>query len=785
MRRRPLMALSCLVIAWIVLWNVRLDPSALETLDGRPARICGQVIRIDETDGGLRLLAALTSGDFEEGNGSSEGYITQSEIIQASAIYRILPVGRTCIFIYPEEFGLPQETAGELKAGDWVIAEGTVSIPQGPTNPGEFDQRQYYLEQGVTAVLTESKIEAQASDQSRYTWTQRIRDRTRQHFLAAAEEEDAACLQAILTGDRSLMDRDLKQLFDEGGMAHILSVSGLHIQLLGMAVYRLLRMILMVPAAGIGSIIAVIGYCLLAGAAVSSRRALTWFVISMGARMLGRRSDRATSLALCLALILLQSPRSLCGSALWVSFGCSLSIRLLGGPLSRQLRRRFSRRTAEAIAASLAVWAGTSPLIAWFYYQLVPGGVLLNILTLPLLTVLLPLGAATAVMHAIHPAMGTFMAGACHVILWIVRSLCRIPALLPGGVVITGRPALWQMAVYYLQLALLVRRLHGPGSAVLLVYRRRRLIQGGSAEAVRTKAVRTKAVRQRRCLMLMMLLPLMIIWRPPAPDRIMFLDVGQGDCILIQTRAFTCMVDCGNTFNTQVWEYKAGTVLKYYGIRHLDAVFATHGDEDHINGIQGLLEDLQISWMGTDQTSVMPSQLVIAQGSERYDEKLQELAALAEDKQIPVIPIRPGQGWEADGYRLVCLYPSQDELITHVASRNECSLVLMLSVTHRNETTVVLLTGDLEKDGEISMLQDLPLDEIAAADRVILKAGHHGSRNATGEALLELLKPDIAVISCGKNNVYGHPAPEVLERLTQCGSEIRRTDEEGAVLLGL
>ncbi|MFD1732301.1 ComEC/Rec2 family competence protein [Deinococcus malanensis] len=232
-----------------------------------------------------------------------------------------------------------------------------------------------------------------------------------------------------------------------------------------------------------------------------------------------------------------------------------------------------------------------------------------------------------------------------------------------------------------------------------------------------------------------------------------FLDVGQGDATLIRLPQLTMLVDAGGSVrsNYDVGERTVVPALRAMGVRKLDVAVATHADTDHIEGLSSVLRHLPVGelWIGQRKTD---------------DPLLGELLGVAAQRGVPVREVRRGDRVQADGATLTVLWPPG-----HVWS------------TEDNENSVAL---DLESGGwRMALLGDLPSDTEAAlglGQLKVLKAAHHGSRHSTGAGLLQQTAPADTVISVGRNT-YGHPHPDVLERLQQAGSRVWRTDQAGTV----
>jgi competence protein ComEC len=257
----------------------------------------------------------------------------------------------------------------------------------------------------------------------------------------------------------------------------------------------------------------------------------------------------------------------------------------------------------------------------------------------------------------------------------------------------------------------------------------------------------------------------------PSHLEVTCLDVGQGDGILIRLPSgVNCMIDGGSTSESSVWDYRISQTAKYYGVRKIDWWFVSHSDQDHISGLVEFLEDYSTNLAGQNARGISLGHLVLPVTGEE-DETLDTLRALAEKRGIEVHTMGTGDAAGAsDGsWSLEALAPDAENL---TGEKNQDSLVLRL----RYGSFRMLFTGDLEKEGE----QNLARSGIELqAD--VLKVGHHGSRYASSAGFLEKVAPQVAVISCGANNRYGHPAEETVERLGAAGSQMMCTAQEGSV----
>ena len=278
---------------------------------------------------------------------------------------------------------------------------------------------------------------------------------------------------------------------------------------------------------------------------------------------------------------------------------------------------------------------------------------------------------------------------------------------------------------------------------------------------------------------------LLFALRPAPENSVTFLDVGQGDCILVRTASGeNFLFDCGSSSRSGVGKYLLLPYLKHEGIQNIDAVFLSHPDADHVNGAVELLK------MGGENNITVGQLLLPAIREDARQEQLGELVAAAEQASqsspVPVGYLRAGMSFGCGSADFTCLHPGESLGTEDVNAYSECFYVEFWEsagdVQGREGEApdwTLLLTGDVQNEGEAALQGELEARDIR--DVSVLKAAHHGSKNSTPKELLERLSPRLTVISSGRNNRYGHPHAELLERLEESGTVIAQTARYGAI----
>lgn len=646
----------------------------------------------------------------------------------------------------------------EILPGDSILVEGEFAPHEPASNPGEFDAQAYYLSSDVIGSLWEP-------DLVRYTKGEfsvcRLLEQIRRRFVDSYKnilgDKAAALMAAVSLGEKGLMETEWKLLYQEGGIAHIFAVSGLHISLVGMGLFRLLR--LLRTGYGLSALIcaaAVFSYGMMTGFSISAMRAVLMFFVWAGAQVCGRKNDLATALSLSAAVIVFLDARNTEQSSFWLSFAAVGSIAVVMPAMQKMcsVRNTFWK----SFVSGVSVWIGTLPCVLYFFYQTTPWSILINLAVIPLMPLIMVSGFCAGTVGMLNVEAGVFLAAPVHYLFAVFEWLCRMQQKLPHALWAAGRPSAARIALYYAVLA-----------AILCLVVKRSV----SDTTLLNKAQRISAQVRRGRLIFVLLCGFctaVMGIRSHTDLRVTCFSVGQGDCALVRMPGGgNCLIDGGSTSRKNIWEYVISRGVKYYGIRTLDYVFLSHADEDHISGIKEFLESYECGAGGRNIHGITMKYLVLPPTADAKD--FLELKKLAYEKGVEVLGMERGSAVTDGKAALTCLAPDGDHL---TGERNEDSMVLMLSYGKFR----MLFTGDLENEAEKRLAQseiDLSAD--------VLKVGHHGSAGASSEVFLDRVNPKISVISCGKNNRYGHPAKETLKRLYRNKSAVFQTPECGAVTI--
>lgn len=704
------------------------------------------------------------------------------------AVYRLR---RLCVYLDRHQ---------EIFPGNRLALKGTLREFTRATNPGQFDQRKYYKEKGIYYQFTASEV---TIDSHKIRWVKahlyRFRERLQQTYISCLPQREGGIVSALILGDKSLLDMDIRKLYQESGIGHLLAISGLHVAILGMTLYRILKCLFVPDAAAVPlCCMSVTAYGVMTDFSVSTSRAVIMMVVLLMARWIGRTYDGKSALAFAAIIILLQYPFALFSCGFLLSFGAMAGIYILyplmeniwfgGRQLRKQKRRRRRRwereirenrwygdilismrdvleRSASMLLLSASIQLMTVPVVLYFYFEIPVYGIVINLFVLPLAAFVVVLSFLGGVIGCICQPLGMVLLGGVFYVLKFYERICFLFQKLPGHMQILGRPDWWQILCYYMVLAVIFLYIWRRGRTLEEQYCHRE----GQTQLAEGRLRVAGIVAPALCVLLLL----------PVPDRsfhMTMLDVGQGDCIFIHTPdGENILLDGGSTSVNEVGKYRILPFLKSKGIRRIDYMIMTHSDEDHMNGLKEILETSGNGGVAVE-TLALPD---IAQG--REEKGYLSMTELAKERGVEVVFLAEGQALHSGALSLVCLHPCRDFT---AMSANEESVTFSL----RYQGFSCLLTGDLEGEGEeavTSLLQNPAVrEQYHMPDRyTVLKVAHHGSKNSSDEDFLDLVSPEISLISCGRNNRYGHPHKELLERLKTTGSAIVRTDQSGAICL--
>jgi len=565
-------------------------------------------------------------------------------------------------------------------------------------------------------------------------------------FIAPGDPQAAAIVTAILIGDRAGLDDDVVRRLQVAGTYHVIAISGGNVALLTGLCFGVLRLLFRSPrVVSMLTLVATLAYGGVVGGDPSVARAVTAAAIYLGISLAGLMPSPMGTLRTTALVLAVVDPLVVCDVGAWLSFGATFGILLLAGRLTRSIPwpalppwlSRIARPIAVLIAATMAAEVMLLPISAAVFGRVTVAGILLNLVAIPAMAFAEIAGLLTVMVGPALPAIGSAFGR--------VASFAAQVLVSSSGLV-DWWPWLWWRVpgvsreaaafFYAVVIALVCVPSRGRGRRVILV---------SAALGVAVAAAATVLER----------------WTaPPRPLRVSVLDVGQGDAILIQfPHGQALLVDAGGSpgafdVGTRVVTPSAWAL----GVRALTWLAVTHGDRDHAGGAYGVAEELSPREIW--EAIPVPA-----------NREVGRVHQLAWSRGMAWRTVRAGAHLEVGGVRIDTVHPIEPDWERQKV-RNDDSMVLRI----RYGRVEVLLTGDAGAEFESRLPADL-----AEAPIRILKAGHHGSRTSTSMRLIDAMHPQVALVSVGRGNAFGHPSPDVIDRLRGAGAEIFRTDRDGAI----
>ena len=678
---------------------------------------------------GQSFLKIPASSVFLEKEGKTiriTGQVYQKEITSKNQILYLKnnSVYDSKIIVYDQFFT-------EVSIGETISLSGTVNLFEEARNPGNFNQALYYARQQLYGFIwCEEVYDVTGTPNNFWEFLYQFKERWKEKLIKYTGKENGDVLYAMLLGEKSGMDVELKELYQVNGISHVLAISGLHISFVGLGIYKLIKKTgAGYVVSGFAAISLLSIYVAMIGVSVSVLRAFIMLVFRIGADITGRVYDMLTALMVSAAITVLYEPLYLTDAGFYMSYGAILGILFV----LPAIQKHFTWKRISGLLASVSINIMLFPVLLYFYFEFPTYSVLWNLMIIPLMSFVLGFGMIGSLFLVFFAPIGKLLLWCCGWILEFFKWVSVFGSRLPCARIVLGQPDIWQIAIYYLIL----------GCVLLYLWKH-------------------KMCKKRVWLLLAVAL-CVVSYRPHRDLQITMLDVGQGDGIYIKgPNGIDYMIDGGSSDVEQIGKYRMEPFLKSQGVGTLEYVFLTHGDGDHYSGIVEMLQRQRVG--------IRMKRLVLPVNY-KQDENLTEVKRVAEQNRTKVYSINSGESLEEDELKITCLQPSEEE--QHLVG-NEGSLVLSISYKRFS----MLCTGDVELDGEktlVNHIKEEPYD--------VLKVGHHGSKNATSVELLEKIKPTVALISAGEGNRYGHPHKETIKRLKKIGCQIYQTSKKGAITI--
>ncbi len=637
----------------------------------------------------------------------------------------------------------------ELRAGDRVLMYGKLAEPFEERNPGEFDYKRYLYLHNIYKTFTITgydNIEIINRDNLGFAY-QKIIYPARKFASDNIDEyiggNEGAFLKGLVTGERADISKKIKEDFVKAGVMHIIAVSGLNVAYIILALTLILSLFRVPRTPKVLIILLIlIFYCFFTGAPASIIRATVMGSLLLISGLMQRKSNFYNIIGISVLIILVYESKQLFDPGFILSFSAVLSMVIFYEKLDTVILQRIENSKSKfskaahlvisVIFVSFAAQIGTLPITSHYFEKISFISLAANAIVVPLSNLSLAIGFFQISAGIISGFLSSVIAEVNYLLLKFQLTMIHYFASLRLGYTSFYRFDTINTVGYFVILI------------IIFTYKKERV--------------------KLHILFLTVTIILLFILNLKFDNnlRITFLYVGQGDCTLIETPdGSNILVDCGmKDFRYNSGESNIVPYLKRKGINRIDLLILTHLHYDHIGGIEYVLNNFEVK-------------RIIDNGTKRNNSLIRKMENLVLEKSIPKEKIYGGDYIEGYGnMRLYFLNPDKNDTLT--ASEHTKSIVIKL----KYEDTEILLISDLSTEGELHITNTY--GNFLKSD--ILKVSHHGSRNATSIPLIMKCKPEYAIVSCGKDNIFGHPSELVLTKLELSGSKVLRTDRDGAII---
>lgn len=616
--------------------------------------------------------------------------------------------------------------SGKLELGDNFRFNGVLKIPMENTNPKLFNYRLNLLTHKIhtTASIKEYSISEINKDEKslNYKLTQRFTNDINELFNQYLSPKNRDLILSIILGNSNLLEEEELVLYRNLGLAHILAVSGLHIGIIsGFLIFIFSRLGIKRKYNYIITLSIIWLYAFLIGYSPSTLRACLMISILFLSNISHEPYDSLNTIFVSMFILLVFNPFYLFSVSFQLSFIATISIIIIT-PRVAELLYPYKGKFINSLAGIIAVNIGLLPINAYYFNFLPLLGIVANLISIPILSISLIIGMCMIIFNYLFPFMNSFLG----VILNLLLNINSIIVNFLGDFPIINfnifSPDLFTIICYYILLSIVIG-----------------LIKLHSMD-----------IKIKKFILYYLLITVLIITvqlNLNESIEVHFIDVGQGDSILLRTKASNYLIDTGGSFNDD-FDIGKNITLPYLlknGINRLDGIIITHFDADHSKGLDSIVKNIKVK-------SLLASYIP--------DDNLRYNINIINDKNKIILD---------ENTTLDILWPKYSVNIDNYSDNNK-SLVMLLSYFNHK----ILFTGDMEKE-----VENLLVDWLNPVD--ILKVAHHGSKTSSTEDFLNKIRPKYSIISVGRNNFYNHPNQEVIERLLDINSTIYRTDEMGQI----
>lgn len=680
--------------------------------------------------------------------------------------------------------------------GAYVEVEGRLEGFDCDNNPGAFDLKKYNETKGIYYQIkkfvsieemsrNEIPFERKYFKESMYglkNELHKIKLASKEKLVNICDRENAGLYQGILLGDKENVDEKTRMLFQIGGIMHILAISSLHITLIGGMLWKCInRLGVPIYMAGSISVVLLFLYGIMTGFSIATLRAIIMMLIGLGARFVGRSYDLLTALSAALLSVLIINPCLIFDEGTIMSFSAIIGVwvgrYLIEGMLKNKKIMQMKKKKKihfyilSACIYQISLQLIMLPVMLKNYYEIYIYSFFINLIVVPCMTVILMSGLFGMLAAYISTPLGHLIIYPGCKLLTFAKTLCRLCAQLPSARINIADISYLEIILYYIMIFIILLGFNKKYEKKL-----RDKYYQITGKWMQVKGIKRLKAATTTFISVILAVAIVMTHNSSKKEKIVFLNTGQGAGALIKTEDKTCIaIDGGSLSKEKLGQYTLVPAIKCMGMSNIDFWFISHFDEDHVSGLKYILDNYEL-------LGIKIKYLVINESVKcdiNSDERAKKIIDLAKRNNIEILYMSEGDYIEGKTYIIKC--ENQEE--ENQAKKNETSNIKnsndeSLCISYVSKNISVLFLGDM---GTYE-LEKIFCKNISNRRFDVIQVPHHGSCNSLYKELYSCLKGNgTAVISCGKNNIYGHPHRDVIDFFDDYNINYIRTDEAGAV----
>lgn len=629
-----------------------------------------------------------------------------------------------------------KENVSKLEYGNKIAVTGTYKKPTEKRNYKGYDYMKYLKTKKICGSLMvdgEVKLIKTKKINPIFTIINKLSLIFKQNLKKLLPEQEAELEQGILLGDTSDIESDIKDDFRECNLSHMLAVSGAHLSYLVLGINTVLsKKAFGIRRRKILSIIFILIFMVIVNMSPSVVRAGISTIIAIFATLIYRKQDTYTTISIALLLTLLNNPFAIFDFGLQLSYIATLSIIIFYSKFTqKQFNNKVKKYLYESVMLTLSANILILPITIYEFNTIPINSIISNLLAGPLLGICIILGMFTVILSTVCFPVSKLIAFPLQIILKILIKIIELISKIPFGNYTVKTPWFIVVVLTYAIIA-------------TIIYNKKKITK----------------ILTMITLIIFIVMQVCAFINIDGKLKIYFIDVGQGDSMLVKTvRGKNILIDGGGSKDP---DYDIGEkILVPYlldrRIKTLDYVIISHFDEDHATGVAQILGKIDVS------------SIILTRQLEEND-IYRHILSIAKEKKIKLIYVKEGDVLKIGGIKISIIHPENKLMINNPMNNNS----IVCKVEYNSFS--MLLTGDIEMEAE-----ELILRKNINLKADVLKVAHHGSKTSTTGEFLKAINPKVALIGVGKNNNFGHPSNEVIQRLKENGTRIYRTDENGEI----